>query len=178
MLVYNLVKDRLFSCGFSYLELDWTINMGVVAFKKGHINVFLKPYDENIKATDILNDAIEVRKHLEKNPEINIWNSYILICPKASGKVYTELVMKVEKDTTALRKYLIYEEKDVNRIPFLDNTDSESVKPKRISDEGYQGIEEIRVLVNLVQELTLQEGGKISPKKLKNMLEENFLEGV
>ena len=86
--------------------------------------------------------------------------------------------MKVEKDTTALRKYLIIEESDINRIPFLDNTNSESVKPKKILDEEVKKMGEVQELVNYVKELTLKEGGKISAKKLKSKLENNFFGGI
>lgn len=178
MLVYNLIKERLFFHGFSHWEMDWTIKLGIVAFRRGHINVFLKAYDKNIEVTEILKDTIKVRKELEKNFEVNIWNSYMLICPEKSSESHIDLVMKVEKDTIALRKYLIWEESDINRIPFLDSTDSESVKPKRILNEEYKDLEEINELVNFVQELTLQEGGKIAPKRLRDILETKLLKEV
>lgn len=178
MLVYNLIKERLFIHGFSYLESDWTKKLGIVAFRKAHINVFLKAYDKDIQMSDIIRDTIGVRKHLEKSFEVNIWNSYMLFCPGKSDESYIDLAMKVEKDTTALRKYLIIEESDINRIPFLDNTNSESVKPKKILDEEVKKMGEVQELVNYVKELTLKEGGKISAKKLKSKLENNFFGGI
>lgn len=178
MLVYNLIKERLISHDFSHHESDWSIKLGIVAFRKGHINVFLKGYDKYLEVADVIRDTIEVRKQLENNFEVNIWNSYMLICFEKSDKPYIDLVMKIEKDTTAIRKYLICEESDLDRVPFLDNTDSESVKPKKILTEESKNLGDIKELVNLIQELTFQEGGKIAPKKLRSILETKYLKEI
>lgn len=175
MLVYNLVKERLFSCDYSCQEFDWTEKLGIVAFKSGHINVFLKSYDMDVGAEDVISDTMEVRKQLVNSDGINIWNSYMLICTEGSSESYIDLVLKVERDTTALRKYVIWQESDINRIPFLDNTISENVKPKKILENEYQGTGEVKEIVDLVQELTLQSGGKISRNRLKEMLEKKVL---
>lgn len=177
MLTYNLVKERLFFYDYSYQEFEWTAALGIVAFSKGHINVFLKSYGSDIEAKDIINDTMQVRQQLAESHGINIWNSYMLICPGGLSESYVDLILKVEKDTTALRKYVICNESDINRIPFLDNTISENVKPKKILENEYQGTEEVKELVNLVQDLTLQLGGKISPKKLRDTLGKKILKG-
>ncbi|WP_211656158.1 ABC-three component system middle component 1 [Planococcus alpniumensis] len=175
MLAYNLVKDRLYSCKYLHKEFEWTAALGVVAFSKEHINVFVKPYNSDVEAKDIITDTMRVREKLAESQGINIWNSYMLICPEESIEKNVDLILTVEKDTTALRKYVIYSETDINRIPFLDDTISENVKPKKILEDEYQGSENVKELVILVQELTLQFGGKVSYKKLRETLGKKIL---
>lgn len=170
MLVYNLVKERLYLNAYSFQEYSWSAKLGVVAFRKNHINVFLKVYNMDVEAKNIIDDTLKIRRQLVNNQEVNIWNSYMLIFLQEESDSYIDLVLNVEKDTTALRKYVICKESDINRIPFLDDTISEVVKPKSILESEYQGAKEIKELINLVQTLTLETGGKIPRNKLKEML--------
>ncbi|MCU4804542.1 hypothetical protein OCF14_08870 [Bacillus cereus] len=176
MIVYNLVKERLMQHKFMQLELDWNAELGVVTFRKEHILVFLKLYDNPaVKSQDIIEDIVKVRRKLEKRPEFNIWNSYMLVCLNTSFDSYIELVMKVEKDTTAIRKYLVNEEKDLDRIPFLDNTRSKIVEPKKWFDkETFSELGDIQEIVDYIRKFTFEDGEKLTPKKAKNLLEEKY----
>jgi len=107
---------------------------------------------------------------------VNIWNSYMLICIEGSVESYFDLVMGIERDTTALRKYIIWQESDLNRIPFLDNTISEDVKPNRILEKEFEGNNDVKDLINSVQELTLQSGGKVPRNRLRETLKKTIKE--
>lgn len=53
--------------------------------------------------------------------KLNINNTYLILCTNI--KIDYETFFMIERDTKALRKYVIRNEKDLNRIPFLDNTE-------------------------------------------------------
>ncbi|SCN02046.1 Protein of unknown function [Bacillus wiedmannii] len=175
-----MVKERLMQHKFIHLELDWNAELGVVTFQKEHILVFLKLYDNpNVQSQDIIQDIVKVRRRLDKNSEFNIWNSYMLVCLNTSFDSYIELVMKVEKDTTAIRKYLINEEKDLNRIPFLDNTRSKIVEPKNwFNEKTFSELGDIQEIIDYIRKLTFEDGGKLTPKEAKKLLEQKYKKGL
>ncbi|MGF9945749.1 ABC-three component system middle component 1 [Priestia megaterium] len=176
MTVYNLTKERLMQHQFYPLDFLWCKELGVVAFQKENTFVFVKLYDEiQVNMDQIIKDVVKVRRNLERSQEVNIWNSYMLACLNALSTSYLELVMKVEKDTTAIRKYIIQQEKDLDRIPFLDNTRSEKVEPGLILDENsFSELGNIQEIVDFIRKYTFEEGGKLTSSKVKKSLEKSY----
>jgi hypothetical protein len=79
------------------------------------ISLIFKEYQEFSQAS-ILEDVMQVRKLLREN-EINIWNSYyIILAPKLSDE---KRIYSIERNPKGLRKYVITNERDLFRIPFI-----------------------------------------------------------
>ncbi|WP_336637727.1 ABC-three component system middle component 1 [Lysinibacillus fusiformis] len=175
MTVYNLTKQRLMQYEFNPLEFSWCTELGVVAFQKENTFAFVKLYDDiEINANQIIKDVIKIRRNLERSSGVNIWNSYMIACLNSFSTSYLELVMKVEKDTTAIRKYIIQQEQDLDRIPFLDNTRSEMVEPGLILHEkAFLELGNIQEIVDFIRKHTFEEGGKLTSSKVKKVLEKS-----
>lgn len=176
MEVYNLAKERLMQREFNSLDFSWCGEIGIIAFQKNNIFVFIKLYDDiQINPDQIIRDVIKIRRNLERSTGVNIWNSYMLACLNSSSDSYLELVMKVEKDTTAIRKYIIQQEKDLDRIPFLDNTRSEVVEPGLILNENsFNDLGNIQEIVDYIRKYTFEEGGKLTSNKVKKIIEKSY----
>lgn len=172
MIINNLVNEKVKEQGFEYLGLNWDKELGVLTYKKNQIILILKAYyDSEVTNKEIINDIIKIRNNLEKKTQFNIWNSYVLVCLNTSYESYIDLVMKVEKDTTALRKYVIYNENDLKRIPFLDDTCSENLKIRNIfEDIEFDNLESIQEIVDYTKQISLVEGRKLTSNLSKEYL--------
>ncbi|MBZ6489535.1 ABC-three component system middle component 1 [Priestia aryabhattai] len=177
MKIYNLTKERLMKFDFKPVEFNWCADIGVVAFQRDNISVFVKLY-EDIKLSNeiIVKDVIKIRRNLEKSLEVNIWNCYMLACLSPLSISYMELIMKVEKDTTAIRKYIIQQEKDLDRVPFLDNTGSENARPELpFHKDSFTELGNIQEIVDFVHEYTFEKGEKLTSHKVNKVLKEIHL---
>lgn len=116
--VLNLIHNRLENKSFSLVSTDNSIisELGlslyqhsiykVIVFKTEHIDL------ERVKTV-----AFRVRNFF-LSQDYNVWNTYLLIC--SNEELEKGMVYEIERDTAALRKYVIRNESDLNRIPFLD----------------------------------------------------------
>jgi len=75
---------------------------------------------------NIMSDVIAARSIL-RNLNINIWNTYFIILLNIaySDKDNYREFYQIERNSKGLRKYLILEESDLYRIPFIENHEKE-----------------------------------------------------
>lgn len=79
------------------------------------VSLIFKEY-QVFSQKNILEDVMKVRKLLREN-EINIWNSYyVILAPKL---IEEKRIYSIERNPKGLRKYVITNEKDLFRIPFI-----------------------------------------------------------
>lgn len=87
--------------------------------KNNNISIVIKKYKE-FSEENILEDVLKARGLLREN-NINIWNSYYLILfsnPKNLLKTKPN-VYSIERNSKGLRKYVVLNEDDLYRIPFI-----------------------------------------------------------
>ncbi|MGI1809697.1 ABC-three component system middle component 1 [Priestia sp. TGN 0903] len=92
-----------------------------------NIGFIVKEYS-NYNLDNIMSDVIAARSIL-RNLNINVWNTYFIILlniadlDKNKNK-YREFY-QIERNSKGLRKYLILEESDLYRIPFIESYEEE-----------------------------------------------------
>lgn len=117
--VLNLIHNRLEEKNFSFAVNEGSVisDIGLSLYQNDIYKVLVYKV-EKIDLNEIKNVAFKIRNFFISN-NLNVWNAYLLIC---SNKVLEkEMVYLLERDTLALRKYVVQTEKDLSRIPFLDN---------------------------------------------------------
>lgn len=116
--IYNFINNRLIEKGFESINSPEIEDLGAITYKSNINQVVLKKIHILSEVQDIRAFSIKIR-NIMINENVNINNTYLLFC--TNEKVDYETFFKIERDTSALRKYVIRNEKDLNRIPFLDN---------------------------------------------------------
>ena len=118
---YSFIVEK--SEVFSKLDEDFIYCVN----KDRNISIIIKQYKE-FNQMSILDDVIKVRGILREN-NINIWNSYYLISfvnsevlSGSESKVYS-----IERNSRGLRKYVIINEEDLYRMPFIKPYQAERV---------------------------------------------------
>ncbi|MBU8852751.1 ABC-three component system middle component 1 [Priestia megaterium] len=94
-------------------------NLGLATFRKDHIYIIIQNLDLGMKVEDIKEESIRIREKLHES-KINVWNTYYVLCADEEV-IDVEYLFFVEREPSGLRKYVINEVEDLNRIPFLDN---------------------------------------------------------
>lgn len=91
------------------------------------ISLIIKEYETKDNTT-ILNDVMKVRKILREN-NVNIWNSYFLILLNQGDSENIDVKnYGIERNSQGLRKYVINDNNDVYRMPFIKKDDGNSTK--------------------------------------------------
>ncbi len=120
--IYNLILNRLEDKGFEIVEKSDVKNVGATLFKSSIYHVVIKKLHYRDQVDKLASFVFDIKNILMEN-QININNSYLLLC--FDFKIDYETFFVIERDTKALRKYVIVNENDLNRIPFLDNLNEE-----------------------------------------------------
>lgn len=120
--IYNLITNRLEEKGFVQVHMTEIDNLGSAVYKSYINHVVLKKIHVEEQLIDLATYAFDIKNQLLDNG-ININNSYLFFC--FDYDVDYETFFLIERDTVALRKYVILKENDLNRIPFLDDLKSE-----------------------------------------------------
>ncbi|MGV3266478.1 ABC-three component system middle component 1 [Cytobacillus pseudoceanisediminis] len=81
------------------------------------ISLIVKEY-EQFSQSSIVEDVMQVRMLLRAN-EINIWNSYYIILAPRLSEQAEKKIYSIERNPKGLRKYVITNERDLYRIPFI-----------------------------------------------------------
>jgi hypothetical protein len=118
--MYDLTYTRLHHVGFEEKKehpLD-----GLAWFENGIINVLQQQWDETMTIEMVLEECQRIRDIISKLGE-NPWNTYYLLCANNLA-LDDEKVYLIEHNSLAIRKYVLRTEIDLNRIPFLDLTES------------------------------------------------------
>lgn len=136
--IFNLTNNRLIKMGFESIYSEGIENIGGVFYKSSINYVVLKKVYTYEELNNINHYSTEIRKVMLSD-KLNINNTYLMLCTNIDLDYETFFI--IERDTKALRKYLIRNEKDLNRIPFLDNSKGSSKKnivlKKEIEDNTY-----------------------------------------
>jgi len=126
-------------------------HLGVTILKKEHLNVIIQNLDIGMELKDIKEEVIRMREKLHQ-VQINVWNTYYILCADEQI-VDNENLFFIERDSTGLRKYVVKEEEDINRIPFLDNQPVNRIdNPIKIKDSMSKNDKTIDFLFNFIEE--------------------------
>lgn len=115
--IFNLTNNRLIEKGFqpyNSLEIE---GLGAVIYRSPIKHVVMKKIHTKEELRDIRSYSSKIRNIL-LDDGVNICNTYLFFC--IGEHTDYETFFMIERDTTALRKYVIRNEMDLNRIPFLD----------------------------------------------------------
>ncbi|MEH7596373.1 ABC-three component system middle component 1 [Bacillus toyonensis] len=165
---FNSVHNRLIQKNFKTLENEDAEREGFSLYANETINVFLKQIHTELELENIKFYSNQIRLILlEQNK--NIYNSYLIIC--TDKEMDYEKFYMIERNNIVLRKYVVRDENDLNRIPFLDNTTDEGIDNPDILQET-ECTEEVNRILSLLE----QHDGK-NIKLKDNQIEEivNYL---
>ncbi|MDA1771309.1 hypothetical protein PDJ95_07855 [Bacillus cereus] len=151
MNAYEITFKRLMEKGFIKERESVLSHLGVTILKKEHLNVIIQNLDIGMELKDIKEEVIRMREKLHQ-VQINVWNTYYILCADEQI-VDNENLFFIERDSTGLRKYVVKEEEDINRIPFLDNQPVNRIdNPIKIKDSISKNDKTIDFLFNFIEE--------------------------
>lgn len=129
---FNIVHNRLTEKAFKTLENEDMEKLGFSLYENEKIRVLLKQVHTDLEIENIQLYSNQIRNILLEHSK-NIYNTYLIIC--IDEEIEYEKFFMIERNNIALRKYVIRDEKDLIRIPFLDNiTDETENNPKNLND--------------------------------------------
>ncbi|EDZ57073.1 conserved hypothetical protein [Bacillus cereus H3081.97] len=145
---FNRVHNRLIQKNFKTLENEEVEREGFSLYINGTISVFLKQIHTELELENIKFYSNQIRLILLEQGK-NIYNSYLIIC--ADKEMDYEKFYMIERNNIVLRKYVVRDENDLNRIPFLDNTIDEGInKPDTLQET--ECTEEVKRVLSLVKQ--------------------------
>ncbi|MEB6550959.1 hypothetical protein MXL46_18025 [Heyndrickxia sporothermodurans] len=145
---FNLVHNRLIQKNFKALENEEVEKLGFSLYGNETIRVFLKRLHMELELENINIYSNQIRILLLEQSE-NIYNSYLILC--TDEEINYEKFFMIERNNIALRKYVVRDENDLNRIPFLDNTvDKNGGNAENLRETEYN--EEVKVLFSLLKQ--------------------------
>lgn len=145
---FNLVHNRLIQKNFKALENEEVEKLGFSLYGNETIRVFLKRLHMELELENINIYSNQIRILLLEQSE-NIFNSYLILC--TDEEINYEKFFMIERNNIALRKYVVRDENDLNRIPFLDNTvDKNGGNSENLRETEYN--EEVKVLFSLLKQ--------------------------
>lgn len=165
---YEATFRRLEETGFIEKNENAISNMGVALFQKEHLSVIVQNHDLGMEIKDIKEESIRIREKLHQL-KINVWNSYYILC--SDEEIVQNDLFIIERDSIGLRKYVIKQENDLNRIPFLDNQPVNIInEPIQISDNL---IDEDDIIKNLYTFIEQEDGTEIiiSNESIKKLID-------
>lgn len=126
---FNLVHNRLMKLKFKLIENTELESEDLTVYKNQHITVFLKQLNFTINE-DNLNNLLSCIKMSSMDMNFNIYNSYLILTYE--NEISYEDFYNIERNNLFLRKYVVRNNYDLSRIPFLDidNQDTKTNKQK------------------------------------------------
>ncbi|QWS48360.1 hypothetical protein KPG64_29050 (plasmid) [Bacillus thuringiensis] len=113
---FNRVHNRLIQKNFTTLENEEVEREGFSLYVNETISVFLKQIHTELELENIKFYSNQIRLILLEQGK-NIYNSYLIIC--ADKEMDYEKFYMIERNNIVLRKYVVRDENDLNRIPFF-----------------------------------------------------------
>ncbi|MCP1307683.1 ABC-three component system middle component 1 [Paenibacillus tyrfis] len=168
MEAYNHALHRLSDVGFEAVSNITSDKMGIKCFSNSSKFVILQRWEVTTTIQGVLAEAAFLRDSLLRN-RVNAWNAYYLICEAGNNPISEETVYSIEREPTALRKYVIRSALDLQRVPFLDPTQS---MKKEISTEVLDSIEMTETVTRLIEYIRKHDGErrKLSQKELETAI--------
>lgn len=149
MEIYDVSLQRIKEKGFEEKKYEKLSEIDVCCFEKGDITLILQYWDEYVGVEDIKEECLKIRKVLH-TLHVNAWNTYYILC-KGKREIQDQDLFFIERDPVGIRKYVIREEKDLNRISFLDNTSICKVdNPIRLEESIEEFDQEIQSMFNFI----------------------------
>lgn len=148
--IFNLTNNRLIEMGFHSMQSVEIENLGGVIYKSPINYVVLKKAFTHEELNNLNSYSTKIRR-IMLDSKVNINNTYLIFC--TSINMDYETFFMIERDTRALRKYVIRNEKDLNRIPFLDNLqDNDGNKSDLESNFGAADNVYLQKILNYIKE--------------------------
>jgi hypothetical protein len=116
---YGIAYTAINKMGFSEIEDARFNQLGVVCYKNTHIHVVLQNWDDGMSIESVGTECRVIRSLLMEMGA-NVWNAYYLLC-SSSDDIDDDLAFYIERNSVSLRKYVLRQDVDLNRIPFLDD---------------------------------------------------------
>lgn len=109
---------KLHNKEFTLLNIKEFDDFDISLFTRKHHNVNLCRYVGKLNQNIINEHARIIRSAMHSNG-LNAWNSYMLIT--TDYEITHEEQFMIERDSKSIRRYVIRDESDFLRIPFLDD---------------------------------------------------------
>jgi len=166
MNVYVETYNRLLGCHFKRVEIIESELSGIRFFENENLNVVLQNWEEGMDDKKIIDETIFIRNFiLRKN--MNVWNTYYLICADEEYAIEEDMIYSIEREATALRKFMIRSSKDLTRIPFLDTYQENTDEIMNLSSYVLKDYEELSELINYIKQKN-GELRKLKPKEIED----------
>lgn len=171
MNTYNSTFIRLENKGFIQ-DKETIQDIGVTLFRNDTLNVILQNLEVGMDIGDIKEETIYIREKLHET-ELNVWNTYYILCAD-KGNIKSEKMLFIERDSSGLRKYVIKNDSDLNRILFLDNIPVNKIEnPIKIQDSIPENDVTIKSMFKFIEDNEGTE--KIISNEHVNQLLDKFL---
>ncbi|WP_016839181.1 ABC-three component system middle component 1 [Ureibacillus thermosphaericus] len=145
---FNKVHNRLTEKNFKTLENEAIEKLGFALYENEKIRVLLKQLHTDLELENIQLYSNQIRIFLLEHSK-NIYNTYLILC--TDEDIDYEKFFMIERNNIGLRKYVVRDENDLNRIPFLDNTVDESENnSKNLNDMEYNP--ELKSIFSLLEQ--------------------------
>lgn len=119
-MIIDKLNTILFECEFKEINDSKANILNFLHYRNKQINVFIKNITkENIGEKELNEMTYSLREELI-NERINIFNSYVIFCIECNMK--EEDLILIERNSKYIRKYVVRDEFDFQRIHFLDKT--------------------------------------------------------
>lgn len=115
---FNLVHNKLTNLNFLIEKNKNLDEIEIIVYRKNDISVFLKQLNSENHLKEI-NKISRVIKNLTEIKNLNISNSYLILTTE--NKINYEDFYLIERNNIILRKYVIRNLSDLERIPFMEN---------------------------------------------------------
>lgn len=135
--IFNVINNRLIKKGFQSMDSLEIEKLGAVIYRSPINHVVLKKIHTYDEIGEIMSFSSKIRS-IQLDAKVNISNTYLLFC--IMKELDYETFFMIERDTKALRKYVIRNEMDLNRIPFLDdlmNVSKDGIDIKEKQEENF-----------------------------------------
>jgi len=119
---YNFTLNKLINLNFHEYSSEFAVN-GAKIFYNERQFVVLQQWEINTCLESIVFENIELKEKFSRN-RINIWNTYYLICTTDSIPIDNDDIVSIEREARGFRKYVVRFLEDLQRIPFLDESES------------------------------------------------------
>jgi hypothetical protein len=163
--IFNYTNNRLIERSFRAINILEIQSLGAVVYQSDINIVVVKKIHSDLDIKNIRTLSINIRSILlDRN--MNVCNSYLILC--VNETIDYETFFTIERDTRAIRKYVVRSSVDLNRIPFLDSliegltTESEENRTSNKTENIY-----VNELVNLISSYNGNEK-KLSTEEINN----------
>jgi len=123
--IFNSTHNELEKMGFTINKkvIEEIKSIGCTVYSNSNFNVLVK-FFANPSEEIIREESIQLRENLFYL-NYNVWNSYFLVC--VEDTVSKDFTYVLEKETKGIRKYVVKNVKDFDRIPIFNKLDTSSI---------------------------------------------------